>query len=209
MTGDKYKMSEKCEIGLIILAAGASVRMGKPKQSLEFDGTTLLRRSIQVALNSDCSPVVVVLGARNEILREEIKDCTVSIVINESWQAGMSSSIKTGLKKLIETENQMRGVLIMVCDQPLVSAELLNRITAAHKKTNAPVVASRYADTLGVPALFNRSLFPQLLELKETGGAKKIIKHFENEAVAVLFEEGKFDIDTPDDYLYLINSQNA
>ncbi len=201
-------MNEKDEIGIVILAAGASVRMGKAKQLLEFDGTTLLQRSIQTALNSGCRPVVVVLGAGNDILSIGIKDFAVSIVVNDDWQTGMSSSIKTGLKKLLEISSQISGVLIMVCDQPFVSAELLSRIVAARKKTNAPVVASRYAATLGVPALFNRSLFSQLLDLEDTGGAKKIIKKFKNEAVAVSFENGKFDIDTPDDYLKLLNLRN-
>lgn len=201
-------MSETDEIGIIILAAGASVRMGKAKQLLEFDGTTLLLRAVQTALDSGCRPVVVVLGAGNEILGSGIKDFAVSIVINNDWHTGMSSSIKAGLEKLLEISDQIDGVLIMVCDQPFVSARLLSRIVAARKKTNAPVVASRYAATLGVPALFSRSLFSRLVDLEDTGGAKKIIKQFENEAVAVSFENGKFDIDTPDDYLKLINSRN-
>lgn len=198
-------MSERDEIGIIVLAAGASVRMGKAKQSLEFGGTTLLRRAIQTALDSGCRPVVVVLGAGNEILRSEIKDFSVSIVINDDWQTGMSSSIRAGLGRLLEISGQITGVLIMVCDQPFVSAELLSRIVAVRKKTNAPVVASRYAATLGVPALFSRPLFSRLMDLEDTGGAKKIIKQFENETVAVSFENGKFDIDTPDDYLKLID----
>ncbi len=198
-------MAKKSEIGLIILAAGASVRMGKSKQSLEFEGKTLLQRSIQTALESECRPIVVVLGAQIDVLKNEIKDFDVQLAENADWEKGMSSSIKTGIEKILEINDQINGVVIMVCDQPFVSAQLINRLMENYKKTKNSIVASQYAETLGVPALFGKKVFPQLLELENFGGAKKIIEQYRNETFAVSFEEGKFDIDTPDDYLKLYN----
>lgn len=198
-------MAKKSKIGLIILAAGASVRMGKPKQLLEFNGETLLQRAIQTALDSECRPIVVVLGAQIGVLKNEIRDFDVQIVENSDWKKGMSSSIKKGLEKLLQINKQIGGVLIMVCDQPFVSAELINQIIETHRKTNSLIVASEYNETLGVPALFNSRMFPQLLDLESSGGAKKIIKQFQKETAVVLFEKGEFDIDTPEDYLNLHN----
>lgn len=93
----------------------------------------------------------------------------------------------------------------MVCDQPFVSAELIKQIIETYRKTDSLIVASEYSETLGVPALFSSRIFPQLLELKSSGGAKKVIKQFQNETAGVLFEKGKFDIDTPEDFLKLRN----
>lgn len=196
-------MATKSEIGLIILAAGASVRMKKPKQLLEYNGKTLLQRAVQTAQDSECRPIVVVLGARLEVLKNEIKDFDVRIAENADWEKGMSSSIKTGLDKLLKINNQIGGIVIMVCDQPFVSVELINQIIETYRKTDSLIVASQYAETLGVPALFGEQLFPQLLELENSGGAKDIIGQFQNETVAVSFEKGNFDIDTPEDYLKL------
>ena len=201
-------MAKKIEIGLIILAAGASARMGQPKQSLEFKGETLLQRAVQTALKSECRPVVVVLGAQINNLKNEIKDFDVQIAENADWKLGMSSSVKIGIEKISELNNQISGVVIMVCDQPFVSAELIDRLVEDHKKTKSLIVASRYAETLGVPALFGRQLFPRLLELDDSGGAKEIIRQFQDETIAVPFEEGNFDIDTPDDYLKLCSRKS-
>ncbi|MEO8072988.1 MAG: nucleotidyltransferase family protein [Acidobacteriota bacterium] len=201
-------MAKKSKIGLIILAAGASVRMGKPKQSLEFNGKTLLQRAVQTAHESECRPIVVVLGAQADILKNEIKNFDVQIVENTNWKKGMSSSIKTALEKNLEINSQINGVLIMVCDQPFVSVELINQIVEMYRKTDSLIIASKYGETLGVPALFGRRVFPQLLKLENESGAKKIIRQFQNETAFVSFEEGNFDVDTPEDYLKLINGEN-
>lgn len=201
-------MAKKSEIGLIILAAGASVRMGKSKQSLDFEGKTLLQRTIQTALDSECRPIVVILGSQIDVLKNEIKNFDVQIVENADWEKGMSSSIKTGLEKILEINNRISGVVIMVCDQPFVSAELINRLVKDYRETENLIVASRYSETLGVPALFSSRIFPRLLTLENEGGAKKIIEQFQNETVAVPFEKGDIDIDTPDDYLKLCSRKS-
>lgn len=191
-------------IGIILLAAGASSRLGKAKQLLEFNNQTLLRRSAETALQISGN-VVVALGARSEIMRREIEDLPVKIAENKDWEAGMGGSVKIGLAKLIEANSHLEGVIIMVCDQPFVNTDLLEKLIAKYKETNAPVVACEYEDTLGVPAFFSAKLFPELIALEPSHGAKYLIKKYRAETASVFFPEGAFDIDTPDDYERLIN----
>ncbi|MDQ2747020.1 MAG: nucleotidyltransferase family protein [Acidobacteriota bacterium] len=192
-------------IGIILLAAGASVRLGAAKQLLEFQNQTLLRRSAEIAVQISVA-VVVTLGARSELLRREIEDLPLAVVENEDWKQGMGGSAKIGLKKLLETNAELRGVIIMVCDQPFVSVDLLEKIIAEFDEMNAPIIACQYASTLGVPALFAAELFPELLALKPAHGAKHLIKKHLSKTVAVPFPEGAFDIDTAADYEKLLKN---
>lgn len=196
-------MKASSKIGIVVLAAGASARLGAPKQSLCFENETLLRRAAKAALASNASFVVVVLGARAEVFKNDLDNLAVEIVENQDWQTGMSGSIKTGLAKLLAIENRLKAVLLTVCDQPFADAELFNQLIEKYEESSAPVVACRYAETVGVPALFDESLFPQLANLDEKGGAKKIIERFKSESTAIPFAAGAFDIDTPDDFLKL------
>lgn len=191
------------QIGTILLAAGESARLGKAKQLLEFRNQTLLRRSVKTALRVS-DQVVVTLGARSEMVRAEIKDLPINIVENKDWKIGMGGSVKLGLARLIETNKNLKGVIIMVCDQPLISDELLEKMIAKHRETDAIIVASEYENTRGVPALFSAKLFPELLALESEHGAKYLIKRYREQVVSISFPEGAFDIDTPKDYENLI-----
>ena len=192
-------------IGVILLAAGASVRLGEPKQLLRFRGETLLRRSTKIALATS-NRVIVTLGSQIEILREEIKDLPVEIVENKDWSNGMSGSIKVGLKKFIDDTDKLKAVVVMVCDQPFVNENLLKKIIAKFQETDAPIVACAYQNTLGVPALFHRKLFPELLALDAQTGAKRLIKKYHAQTAAISFSEGAFDVDTPADYEKLLKN---
>jgi molybdenum cofactor cytidylyltransferase len=185
--------------GIILLAAGASVRLGEAKQLLEFDNQTLLRRSAATALQIS-ENVVVTLGAQSEIMRREIKDLPVKIAENKDWEAGMGGSVKIGLEKLIEADGNLERVIVMVCDQPFVSANLLGKLISKYEETNAPIVACEYENTLGVPALFSANIFPDLLTLEPSHGAKTLLKKHRQRVISVEFPEGAFDIDTPEDY---------
>ncbi len=158
-------------IGVILLAAGASVRLGKAKQLLQFRGETLLRRSAKNAL-AVSNRVVVTLGARSEILQKEIEDLPVQIAENKDWETGMSGSIKIGLEKLLADDDGLKAVILMVCDQPFVEEILLSEIIEKFEQTNSLIVACEYQETLGVPALFSAKLFPELLALDSQKGAK-------------------------------------
>ena len=194
-------------IGVILLAAGASLRLGEPKQLLKFRGETLLRRSAKIAL-AVSNKVVVTLGARIEILRKEIEDLPVEIVENADWESGMSGSIRVGLKRLID-DKRLKAVIVMVCDQPFVDENLLKKIIVRFQETGAPVVACAYQNTLGVPAIFHRKLFPELLALDARAGAKRLIKKYEAQTAAIEFPEGAFDVDTQEDYENLLKISNS
>lgn len=139
-------------IGVIILAAGGSTRLGSPKQLLRFDGQTLIRRAANAALESRCDRVVIVIGSRAEEVKRELKGLPVLIVENTEWQSGMSSSLRAGLSEVINYD----AVLIMLCDQPLVTADVLDNLIETHHKTGMPIVASDYGSSRGVPALFSK-----------------------------------------------------
>lgn len=196
---------EKCAI--IILAAGNSSRMGKPKQLLAFKGKNLLQHSIDIAVQSALGPVWVVLGANNETIQKEIDTQSVNLLINNDWQEGMSTSIRCGINALSATIPVVDGALFMVCDQPYISTFLLQQIIETQRGTRQPIVASSYAQTIGIPAFFQRSLFPSLLTLKGDAGAKKIMQQNAAQAATVFFEQGNTDIDTFQDYAVLNKSQ--
>src|ERR1041384_940582 len=125
------------KIGIIVLAAGASSRMGSPKQLLPFRGQTLIRRAAEAALASSCDRVAVVIGSHASQMRRELEDLPVSVVENQNWQTGMSSSIRAGLDDL--HVDDLDGALIMLCDQPFVTADILNNLVATHHKTGKPI----------------------------------------------------------------------
>ncbi len=195
-------MTQRSEIGLIILAAGASVRLGTPKQLLKFRGETLLRRIARESLASVCRPIVDVFGHDADKFNDELKDLDVQTIENADWKSGMGGSIKTGLKKLLEMKNSCAGAVITVCDQPFVTAATINDLVKIHQKKETLIVASEYEKTLGVPALFDRKIFVNLQNM-ENGGAKQIINQFSAETISFPFPDGAFDVDTPDDYARL------
>lgn len=192
-------------IAVIILAAGASKRLGKPKQLLVFRGETLLTRAVKAALSSGCRPVIVVLSANAESVRREIEEFDVEIAENREWKNGMGTSIRIGLEKLLEMQPDISAAVLAVCDQPFVSADLIEQLAVSFRLTNAPIVACSYGDTIGVPTLFSRRLFLELSSLETDGGAKKIIYRHRKSVVEIPFEAGATDIDTERDYLNLID----
>jgi molybdenum cofactor cytidylyltransferase len=117
----------------------------------------------------------------------------------------MSSSIRVGLQALLAMNPSLEAVAIALCDQPFVSSQTLDRMIETYRVTGQPIIASEYSGTLGVPALFSRNLFSELMALKSTEGAKKLIKKHIQEAFRVPFPEGEIDIDTPNDYERLQN----
>lgn len=186
------------KIGIIVLAAGSSSRMnGQPKQFLEFEGKTLLRRAAEMALKTNCRTVVV-LGANAERAKKEIADLPLEIAINENWAAGIGESIKTGLSALVP-EN-LSAIIVMLCDQPFVSEETINCLIEKFEQTGAPIVASFYNETVGVPALFAREIFGELSNLDGDKGAKAIIKKHAAEVVQAPAPEAAFDVDTEADF---------
>lgn len=190
------------QAGIVLLAAGSSSRLGQSKQLIEINHVPLLRKSVETAQQTNC-PVVVVLGANAAAHQKVIADQKIDVVIHQDWQLGMGSSLKAGLTSLLNTYTDLPAVMVLVCDQPYLSINHLRTLLHVLQTQHQPIVASAYANTLGVPALFRKELFPNLLHLAHDSGARKIIQQFSDRVIAIPFEKGEIDLDTPQDLLHL------
>lgn len=196
MTGDS-----PAKIGAILLAAGGSSRLGHPKQLVKFQGQALIRRAAEMLVASVCSPVVVVLGAEIERSTVELDGLDVSICVNENWSDGISSSIKAGLRSLLELQPDVDAALFALCDQPFVTTNDVDFLSETFRKTGSPIVAASYGETVGVPALFANEMFDELSTLEGDVGSRKIIRRHTNKVSTVEIGRAEIDIDTPGDQL--------
>lgn len=186
-------------ISIIILAAGASRRLGRPKQLVRFRGETLLRRTARLALATGCRPVVAVLGADAAALAPELADLEIDMVVNAAWEEGMGSSLRTGLNRALAIVPDVEALLFLVVDQPYLTAAHLKQLLSTYQEKGAPIVASVYDGRPGVPALFDRSLFPELAEMEGDQGARVLFRRYQDRLAVVDFPAGRFDLDTPED----------
>ena len=192
--------SNSAGVGAVVLAAGSSSRMGSPKQILQYRGESLLRRAALAALGAGLRPVVVVTGANAELSRGELEGLDVREVLNTRWETGMASSIRAGVEGLVGANPNAPAAVLMLCDQPHLTSEIISGLVKAHGATGSPVVASEYGGGFGVPALFDRTLFAELARLEGAAGAKLVIKRHASEAHFIPFPGGEVDVDTPDDF---------
>ena len=187
-------------IGAVILAAGGSSRFGQAKQLIPFRGKSLVRRIIDAACEAGCSPVVVVTRSEDEELHCELDRAGVVMVQNQQWSRGIGSSIRCGIEALTNSSPAVEATVLLVCDQPAVDARVIQRLIALRETSGKTIVASTYADTLGVPALFTRSVFQELLSLDDKAGAKSIVLRNRERVASLSFPEGEIDIDTWEDW---------
>ncbi len=203
-------MTHQTGVAAILLAAGASSRMGEPKQLLLFEGQTLLRRAVDAALASSCQQVVVVLGANAERVREEVSELPVEVVFNERWSEGMGSSVRAGLESLaVANDEGLGAVVLLPCDQPHLSCDVLNGLIEAHHASGKSIIVSGYNDIWGVPMLFARELWPELRELNGKRGAQSVARRHAKNVECVPFPGGAFDLDTREDYARLLAGRAA
>ena len=193
-------MNSQPTIGAVILAAGASTRMGTPKQLLYFKGRSLLRHIVDVAIAQKYEPIVVVLGAHAEQIRNEVSQLPVMVVENQDWHKGMGASIRVGVNAVNNLNENLEAVILLLCDQPFVCDRVLNQLVQVYHTTRKPIIASEYAQTLGVPALFSCELFSELMNIDVEKGAKQVIQKYKHLVFGVPFEAGAIDVDTPQDY---------
>lgn len=187
-------------IAAMVLAAGASRRLGQPKQLLKYRGETLIERAIRMANEAGAAPVIAVLGAHFEIICASIAFNDSILSINDRWQRGIATSIQSGLRTLEVVGKDAAGILIMSCDQPRLTAEHLRAlIEAFNAQGQRAIVASAYAGVHGVPAVFPRSVFTDLRTLKGDQGARALFAHPPCSLIALDFEGGEVDIDQPSD----------
>jgi xanthine dehydrogenase accessory factor len=187
---------------IVVLAAGGSRRMGQPKQLMIIEEKSLVRRAVETALAAGDASVYVVAGAEADRVRSEMEGLPVDFVVNESWEEGIASSIRAGIVKIERDDRPIEAMVLMLCDQPGVSEDVLRRLFQVHRTTRAPVIASRYPDGPGVPALFRAEMFPDLKALAGDIGARQLIRHLDREVVTIPFD-APGDVDTPVDLALL------
>ena len=187
-------------IPAILLAAGASRRLGHPKQLVHVDGETLLARTMRMAHEAGAEPVFVVLGG-NQASIEAVVDFSQAIrVSNANWEQGIATSICAGVEAVQVFCPEADAVLILVCDQPfLTAAHLRSLIEICGRAGSVSIVASGYKGVAGIPAIFPKAYFAELRALTGDTGAKVILRSHEHELAWVDLEGGDFDIDSPAD----------
>ncbi|OAI43270.1 hypothetical protein AYO41_02310 [Verrucomicrobia bacterium SCGC AG-212-E04] len=181
-------------IGAVILAAGGSARLGRPKQLLVLDGETLLRRIARGAIDAGANPVIVVLGAVVGPCRATLEGLDVRVVENPAWREGLATSLAAGVAALGEVD----GALLLLCDQPSITPDTLRRIMAAFAGDR--IVAAGYAGTVGTPAIFPSEHFSALGGLTGDAGAKRLLQRHERELIVVDLPEAVVDIDSAGDW---------
>ncbi len=194
-------MTTNKNIGILILAAGGSSRLGKPKQLLDINGQYFIQHFINVATVFNPHSIAIVLGAEAEKIAGKITITEkISIIKNENWHEGMSTSLQSGIDYFVNLQHDIDNIIILLCDQPYVTTTHLQNLISKYEETQSPIIACNYGETFGPPVLIHKSFFPKLQELKGDEGAKKIINKNLDQVSFIEFEKGLIDIDTEGDY---------
>jgi molybdenum cofactor cytidylyltransferase len=184
----------------IILAAGVSRRLGQPKQLVRIAGETLLARTIRVVRDSGAHPILIVLGAHRDAIQAAVDLSEARVVVNPTWEQGIATSIHVGIGAAQELVPDATAMLLLVCDQPKLTAEHLRALIAIHERAAEPtIVASAYAGIAGIPAIFPASQFSRLFSLQGDAGARYLLRNPDCALIAVPFIGGEIDLDTPSD----------
>jgi CTP:molybdopterin cytidylyltransferase MocA len=182
--------------GLIVLAAGASRRLGKSKQLLRLHGETLVRRALRLGLATKPRIALIVLGAEADAVYASVADLTVRRVDCADWALGMGASLRAGLAAL---PAECAGALIVLCDQPALDTPHLDGLVAAWQANPRGAAASAYAGRLGVPALLPRAWFAELMADAGDQGARELLARRRAEVAAVINEKLALDVDRAQD----------
>ncbi|KAF9659705.1 nucleotidyltransferase family protein [Tenacibaculum sp. ZH5_bin.1] len=187
---------------ILILAAGSASRMGKIKQLLPYKNTTLLEWTIEQAQKSTIKNVFCVLGANKDAIEKKLTTNAIITIYNPKHQDGLSTSIIKGIEFL--QEHNFDNALIMLADQPHVTSEYLNSLIKVSKRNPSKIITSNYQGSVGVPAVFPKEYFNKLLNLKGDKGAKNFLLQHDDNIFKVNSSLNLLDIDTPEDYQYLL-----
>jgi molybdenum cofactor cytidylyltransferase len=166
---------------------------------LRLGERSFIRHVAAAAHEGGCDPVIVVLGAEAELILPELSGSPARAVLHHGWKEGMASSLRAGVAAAAE-DPTVEAVLLLTCDQPKLDGGIVRRMLDAFDGTPASMAACEYSGTLGVPALFGRSLFPDLAALHGDRGARQLLRRHEGEVARVDWPDGALDIDTPEDY---------
>ena len=198
----------KARVAGVVLAAGPSQRFGGdlPKQLLELDGEALVRRVARQALESNLIDVIVVVGHRAREITPALGVLPLEVVVNPDFNQGQSTSVRAGLA---EVRPDATAVMFLPADQPFLSRQLIDRLIAAHEKTDAPIVVPAFEGQRGAPVLFDSTLFPDLAHLTGDSGGRQLFPRYRDQIVEVQLASGEplLDIDTPEDWKRLQKEQ--
>jgi molybdenum cofactor cytidylyltransferase len=187
----------------VVLAAGRSSRLGKPKQLLDVCGEPLLRRVVRNAISSKLSEVVLVLGHRAEEIATAAGEWGQRVVVNPDYAAGQSTSVRAGLGAI---DPSSQAVVFLLGDQPQVGPEIVDAVIECFRETGAPIVMPTYGGIAANPVLFSAVLFPELASVTGDEGARSVVTRHRDRVEKVAVSDGPppRDVDTEDDYRALI-----
>ncbi|MFZ1749143.1 MAG: nucleotidyltransferase family protein [Saprospiraceae bacterium] len=200
--------SNAYKIAIVILAAGESSRLGRPKQLLNIDGELLLQKTIDTVSASSADAKILVLGAYAADIIPQMDTKDIHTKINPHWQNGLSSSIKFGLRSTLDLAPDIEAILFTLSDQPYLNTALLDLIIQTHITSKTPIVHCRYELSSGPPTLFHKDMFTYLKDIDSSTGAKSVISRFSQKVAYVSFPKGSIDIDTLKDLDNYIEKSN-
>jgi molybdenum cofactor cytidylyltransferase len=188
----------------VVLSAGESSRMGRPKALLPIEGVRFIERIVTTLQSTRVEKIVVVLGHNAEEMRRKIADLPVEVVVNPDYKQGQLSSLLAAIRAIEASRDapSVEGILVHLVDHPFIEAALVNLMIERFYETRKWIVVPRYRDRRGHPVLFSKMLFAEFLRTPVEQGAKAVVHAHRQETLEVVTEDSgvTIDIDTPEEY---------
>ncbi len=182
----------------IVLAAGASTRMGRNKLLFELGGDALVCRAVRAVSGADLDPAIVVLGHEAERARQALGDLACVPVLNPEYARGINTSLRAGIRAV---PPDAQGAVVVLADMPFITPSMLAALVARYRATAAPLVVSRYGEVTAPPILYARAVFAELMTAEGERCGKHVVKRHRDEAACVDWPvEALADLDRPEDY---------
>ena len=194
-------------IQILILAAGKGRRMGSTKQLLPYLNKTLLGSVISLANSLGIGKPMVILGHEADKIKASVEHMQAEITVNPDWQKGMGNTIAYGAKLAVNKDPELEAVMVLLADQPRISKSHLIRMVKEYEENKTSITATQYPGGGGVPAIFDHSALPDLMNLKGEGGARQIIRNHSSVRIILPDNEEIWDVDTPEDYQHLLDME--
>jgi molybdenum cofactor cytidylyltransferase len=187
-------------IAALILAAGSSSRMGEAKQLLPWSQDTLLGNAVRAANRSKAEKVFVVLGAEAKRIKTTLHGLKSEVIINQNWSSGMGSSVSCGVTGILNSEVDLKGILVMLADQPFIDEDYLNSLVQHFQANDGKIIATKYGTKMGVPAIFDKTFYSALKDLNGEEGASSLILKNKESCFGVDPGKKAIDLDTQEEY---------
>lgn len=194
------------QLVVLILAAGKSSRMGNIKQLLKIEGKTLIENAIETSMKIEKTSTLCVLGAHAAEIKKKVDLSNVDVTINKDYELGLSSSIISGIKHLQKQKKQFDGIFLLLADQPAIKVAYYQEMVALFSKEKKKIIASKYENGFGVPAIFPKSFIKNLLAIKGDKGAREFLQKNKKEILSPKTRVNLVDIDTPKEYETYLNT---